>query len=85
MSKIQSAQVTPMMKQYFSVKNQYPDDIVFFRMGDFYEMFFDDARIASEELGITLTHRNKMNDDPLTDKRGLVDWLVIGWLVRYQS
>jgi len=46
------------MKQYLKIKEQYPDRLLFFRMGDFYEMFGDDAKIASEVLGITLTSRN---------------------------
>ncbi|HPJ69023.1 MAG TPA: DNA mismatch repair protein MutS [Desulfobacteraceae bacterium] len=49
--------LTPMLKQYLSIKNQYPDSILFFRMGDFYEMFFEDARVGSRILGITLTSR----------------------------
>ncbi|MFP4608509.1 MAG: DNA mismatch repair protein MutS [Candidatus Aenigmatarchaeota archaeon] len=55
---------TPMMKQYYQIKNRYPDSIVFFRMGDFYEMFDDDAETASEELDITLTSRDKDDEDP---------------------
>ncbi len=51
--------VTPMMKQYLEAKAKYPDAILFFRMGDFYEMFFEDAQLASEILGITLTSRDK--------------------------
>jgi DNA mismatch repair protein MutS len=50
-------QMTPMLKQYLGIKNEYPDAILFFRMGDFYEMFFEDAEIASRILGITLTSR----------------------------
>lgn len=50
-------QMTPMFKQYLGIKHSYPDSILFFRMGDFYEMFFDDARVASRILGITLTSR----------------------------
>ncbi|MFC1566632.1 hypothetical protein ACFL4A_02200 [bacterium] len=50
--------VTPLMKQYYEVKNKYPDIIVFFRLGDFYEMFEDDAKKASQILSITLTKRN---------------------------
>ena len=50
---------TPMMQQYFSAKEKHADKILFFRMGDFYEMFFDDAEIASSILGITLTSRSK--------------------------
>ena len=50
--------LTPMMQQYFEIKNQYKDCIVFFRLGDFYEMFFEDAITASRELEITLTGRD---------------------------
>ncbi len=49
--------LTPMMKQYFEVKEQYPKEILFFRLGDFYEMFFEDAIIASKVLEIKLTGR----------------------------
>jgi len=52
------ASYTPMMEQYFKVKNEYKNCLVFFRLGDFYEMFFDDALLASRELGITLTGRD---------------------------
>ena len=47
------------MKQYMEIKNQNPDHILFFRLGDFYEMFFDDARVASKVLDLTLTTRGK--------------------------
>ncbi len=50
---------TPAMRQYRSIKEQYPDYILLFRMGDFYEMFYDDAREASRVLGLTLTSRSK--------------------------
>ena len=50
---------TPLMKQYKEIKAENQDNILFFRLGDFYEMFFEDAIIASKELGITLTSRNK--------------------------
>ncbi len=50
---------TPMMRQYLETKARYPDAILFFRLGDFYEMFFDDALAASEALQITLTSRSK--------------------------
>ena len=52
------AQFTPMMNQYFEIKNQHKDKILFFRLGDFYEMFFEDAITASKELEITLTGRD---------------------------
>lgn len=50
---------TPMMEQYLQIKEDYPDMILFFRMGDFYEMFFDDARVAAQALDIALTERQK--------------------------
>lgn len=50
-------QLTPMLRQYLGIKEQYADAILFFRMGDFYEMFFEDALVASRILGITLTSR----------------------------
>ena len=56
---------TPMMKQYNEIKAEYMDSILFYRMGDFYEMFYEDAKIASKELGLTLTKRNKKTDVPL--------------------
>lgn len=52
------AQLTPMMQQYFEIKNKHKDKILFFRLGDFYEMFFDDALVASKVLDITLTGRD---------------------------
>ncbi len=52
---------TPMMMQYLEIKDQHPDEILFFRLGDFYEMFFDDAMLASQELEITLTSREGGN------------------------
>ena len=51
--------LTPMMKQYHEVKQRFPGKLVFFRLGDFYEMFYEDAVLASRELEITLTSRNK--------------------------
>ena len=50
---------TPMMAQYFEIKAANPDCLLFYRMGDFYELFFDDAEIASRALGIVLTKRGK--------------------------
>ena len=59
--------VTPMMAQYLDIKAQYPDALLFYRMGDFYEMFFEDAVNAAEALDIALTKRGKHdgNDIPL--------------------
>lgn len=52
------AELTPMMKQYLKIKKENPDSILFFRLGDFYEMFADDAKLASKELDLTLTSRD---------------------------
>ena len=52
------AELTPMMQQYMKTKEEYKDCILFYRLGDFYEMFFDDALVASKELDITLTGKN---------------------------
>ena len=52
------ASLTPMMQQYMSIKEQHPDCLLFFRLGDFYEMFFDDAKLVSHELELTLTGRD---------------------------
>ncbi len=54
-----------MMRQFYAAKDQYPKAMLFFRMGDFYELFFDDAKIASKELGITLTARDKKKQVPM--------------------
>jgi len=59
------AETTPAMKQYQNIKGDYPDSILFFRIGDFYEMFFDDAITASKALNITLTSRDKNKENPV--------------------
>ena len=56
---------TPMMRQYLGLKSQHPDMLLFYRMGDFYELFFEDAEKASRLLGITLTHRGSSNGQPI--------------------
>jgi DNA mismatch repair protein MutS len=56
------AKITPMVQQYMDIKQQYPDCILFFRLGDFYEMFFEDAQVASRELEIVLTGRDSGPD-----------------------
>ena len=57
--------LTPMMEQYYQVKKLYPDILLMFRMGDFYEMFFEDAREAARLLNISLTVRGKLGDVPI--------------------
>ncbi|MBM1171467.1 DNA mismatch repair protein MutS [Microvirga arabica] len=56
---VQDSRVTPMMAQYIEIKAANPDSLLFYRMGDFYELFFEDAEIASQALGIVLTKRGK--------------------------
>jgi DNA mismatch repair protein MutS len=60
-----SEKLTPMLEQFLSVKEKHPDKLLLFRMGDFYETFFDDARTASRVLGITLTTRDRRSDNPI--------------------
>ena len=57
--------VTPMMAQFIEIKTANPDSLLFYRMGDFYELFFDDAEVASRALGITLTKRGKHQGDDI--------------------
>src|SRR3981081_712225 len=56
---IAASHTTPLMRQYHSIKEQVPNALLMFRLGDFYELFFDDAVVAARELEITLTARNK--------------------------
>ena len=56
-SEVDRNKLSPMMAQYMTIKDEYPEELVFYRLGDFYEMFFDDALIASRELELTLTGR----------------------------
>jgi len=56
---------TPMMKQYLGIKKDFPDTLLFYRMGEFYELFYDDANVASKILGITLTARGKSDGEPI--------------------
>lgn len=58
------AELTPMMRQYMEEKEKHPDSLLFFRLGDFYEMFGPDARTASRELDLALTTRDKDKSNP---------------------
>src|SRR5262244_1909016 len=62
---MQDQDLTPMMRQYHAVKQETPDALLLFRLGDFYELFFDDAVTAARELEITLTARNKEKGQPI--------------------
>ena len=59
------SRATPLMEQYLALKRSHPDAILFFRLGDFYEMFFEDAELAARLLGLTLTSRNKQDAHPV--------------------
>lgn len=65
LSKIDISKNTPMMQQYLNIKLQYPDNLLFYRMGDFYELFFNDAKKVASLLNLTLTHRGKTNGAPI--------------------
>jgi len=62
---LSSIKLTPMLKQFNNIKQKHPDKIILFRMGDFYETFFEDAEKAAKILGITLTARNKKDENPI--------------------
>jgi len=74
--------VTPMLQQYLEIKEQHKDTILFYRMGDFYEMFFEDAEIASKILGITLTSRNNKSDAAKVPMCGIPYHAVQGYLAK---
>jgi DNA mismatch repair protein MutS len=65
LTSVTDQQHTPMMQQYLGIKAEHPRDLVFYRMGDFYELFYDDARRAAELLDITLTARGKSAGEPI--------------------
>jgi len=62
---VEDNKLTPMLKQYYAVKEKHPDKLILFRMGDFYETFFEDAHTAAKILNITLTTRNKNDENPV--------------------
>lgn len=64
-NKAQESKHTPMMQQYFKIKAEHPDQLLFYRMGDFYELFYDDAKKAAKLLDISLTARGKSGGEPI--------------------
>ena len=60
-----SAEHTPVMQQYLAIKAKHPDELLFYRMGDFYELFYDDARRAAKLVDIALTRRGKSAGEPI--------------------
>src|SRR5512146_2821039 len=81
MSAVDTSQHTPLMRQYFAAKAEYPDTLVFFRMGDFYELFYEDARKAARLLDITLTQRGASAGAPIP-MAGVPYHAVEGYLAR---
>lgn len=75
------SQHTPMMQQYLRIKTEYPDKLLFYRMGDFYELFFEDARKASQLIDLTLTSRGKSAGSPIP-MAGLPYHAVEGYLAK---
>ncbi|MFK7986138.1 MAG: DNA mismatch repair protein MutS [Sandaracinaceae bacterium] len=73
---------TPVMDQFFAAKEQYPDALLFFRMGDFYELFYDDAIVAAEALDITLTSRGKNRKGDNIPMAGVPHHAAAGYLSR---
>ena len=76
--------MTPMLKQYFEIKQENPDCLLFFRLGDFYEMFFEDAKIAAKELNLALTtrDRNKEKEEDRTPMCGVPYHASEGYIAR---
>jgi DNA mismatch repair ATPase MutS len=75
---------TPMMQQYLSLKAEHPDVLLFYRMGDFYELFYDDARKATKLIDISLTSRGKSAGEPIP-MAGVPYHAVEGYLARAAS
>ena len=61
--------LTPLLRQYLEVKQKYKDCLIFFRLGDFYELFFEDAEIAAKTLGIMLTKRGQVDGNGNKEQR----------------
>jgi DNA mismatch repair protein MutS len=75
------SQLTPMLRQYHEIKKQYPGTLLFFRMGDFYELFFDDALVGAREMEITLTARHKEKGNPIP-MCGIPHHAVTGYITK---
>jgi len=78
----QGGRLTPVMRQFFRAKDQYPDAILFFRLGDFYEMFYEDAVLASQLLDITLTSRSKTPEGDPIPMAGVPHHAAAGYIAR---
>src|SRR5512141_2185745 len=78
----ESATATPAMRQYLDAKRQYRDAILFFRMGDFYEMFYEDALVASRALELTLTSRSKDGQGGAIPMCGVPHHAADGYIAR---
>src|SRR5947209_337332 len=76
------ARLTPMMRQYLDAKAEHPDAILMFRMGDFFEMFFEDAVTAAKELGLTLTSRDKERSEGPIPMAGVPHHAVTSYIAK---
>lgn len=81
-SKPPERKLTPVMEQFFRAKDQYPDAILFFRLGDFYEMFYEDAVLAARLLELTLTSRSKSGDGDPIPMAGVPHHAATGYIAR---
>ena len=82
---IDKMQYSPMIRQYLTIKEKYPDVIVFFRLGDFYEMFFNDALVASRELEIVLTGRDAGTNNDRVPMCGVPYHAVNGYIEKLSA
>jgi DNA mismatch repair protein MutS len=74
--------LTPMMQQYLAAKNEHPEAILMFRMGDFFEMFFDDAKVAARELDLVLTSRDKDRGEDAVPMAGVPHHAITSYVAR---
>ncbi len=81
-SELLNRKLTPMMQQYLAAKAVHPDAILFFRMGDFFEMFFEDAKVASAELDLTLTSRDKDRGEDAVPMAGVPHHAATSYIAR---
>src|SRR3954466_2205106 len=82
MGAVKSGRHTPVMQQFFRAKERYPDALLFFRMGDFYEFFYDDAVEVSKLLDLTLTSRSKTDGDVPIPMAGMPHHAATGYIAK---
>ena len=82
---IDKSAYTPMIRQYLTIKENYPDTLVFFRVGDFYELFFNDAIVASRELEIILTKKDAGVTNEPVPMAGVPHHAVTGYIEKLEQ